>query len=214
VTRPVVDDFLVLVPVKATGRGKSRLGGDDRVRRRLALAMAMDTAAAVVAAARVRAVLALVEDEEDGAAIAAASGALVHRVSARGLNQAILEGAGLPIAASGAVATLPADLPSLRPEELTAVLDAAIRYPFAVVADRHGTGTTLLTATRRELLRPRYGVDSLAAHRAAGAAVLPVPATSGLRRDVDLTEDLVGVSGPRSAALLAELGVGGSRAAG
>jgi 2-phospho-L-lactate guanylyltransferase len=215
VARPTLDGFLVLVPVKATGRGKSRLGGDEALRRRLALAMAMDTTAAAAAADPVRAVLALVEDDEDGVAIARASGALVHRVSARGLNQAIREGASLPLAGSGAIASLPADLPSLLPGELAAALEAAIRYPFAVVADRDGTGTTLLTASRPELLRPRYGVGSLAAHRAAGATLLPIPASSGLRRDVDLSEDLLDASGPHTAALLAEPRAGGvgSRAA-
>lgn len=194
--------FLILLPVKATTRGKSRLGGVGERRRQLALAMALDTAAAVAAAERVRAVVALVEDDDDGQALAAIGGVSIHRVLAHGLNEAILEGAALSVAAAGPIATLPADLPSLRPEELSGALEWAGQHPFAVVADRDGSGTTLLTAARRELLQPRYGVGSLAAHRAAGAVTLPVLATSGLRRDVDLPDDLGDVTGPRSAALL------------
>jgi 2-phospho-L-lactate guanylyltransferase len=198
------DGFLVLLPVKATGRGKSRLGLAPTVRRRLALAMASDTAAAAARASRVRGLVALVEDDADGEAIAEASGAAVHRVAARGLNESIREGLALP-AVRGPVATIPADLPSLRPDELDDALLLASRHSFAVVADRDGTGTTLLAAAHPELLIPHYGSGSFAAHLAAGAVALPVRPTSGLRRDVDRSDDLAGVTGALTAALLAAL---------
>ena len=44
------DGYLLMVPIKSTSRGKSRLGLDAALRRRLALAMAMDTVAAASAA--------------------------------------------------------------------------------------------------------------------------------------------------------------------
>jgi 2-phospho-L-lactate guanylyltransferase len=163
--------------------------------------MALDTVAAASAAARVRAVLALVEDDADGAAVAQV-GALVHRVAAVGLNDSIAEGLTLPAVAEGAVATLPADLPSLRSTELDAALLAAAGHPFAVVPDRDGTGTTLLAASSRDRLFPRYGPGSLSAHVGAGAVLVDVPADSGLRRDVDLPADLAGVTGPRTRRVL------------
>lgn len=195
------DGVLLLVPVKSTRRGKSRLGVDGALRRRLALAMALDTVTAAAAAPRVRAVLALVEDDEDGVALAGV-GSLVHRVTVAGLNESIEEGLALPAAADGPVATLPGDLPSLQSAELDAALLAAAAHPFAVVADRDGTGTTLLTASRRELLTPRYGADSLAAHVRAGAVLVDVVDGSGLRRDVDLAADLLDVSGPHTRRVL------------
>ena len=199
--------FLVLVPVKSTARGKSRLEAEPGPRRRLAMAMALDTVAAVAGASWVRGVLLLAEDADDGATIAAVSPSVtVHQVRSRGLNESIAEGLRRPDAAIGPVAVLPADLPSLVPGELDVALASAAALPFAVVADRDGTGTTLLAAARRDLLLPHYGPASLTAHLAAGAVRLRVPQGSGLRRDVDLSADLADVTGPRTAALLADLG--------
>jgi 2-phospho-L-lactate/phosphoenolpyruvate guanylyltransferase len=75
-----------------------------------------------------------------------------------------------------------------------------------VVADRQGTGTTLLAASSREFLQPRYGAGSLGRHRAAGAVLLDLPVESGLRRDVDHVADLLGVTGPRTVEVLSEAG--------
>lgn len=196
--------WLVLLPVKSTAVGKSRIALDPLRRSRLARAMALDTAAAAAATPRVRGVLALVDDESDGRALAGIRGVAVHRSGVRGLNDAIREARDLPGVARCAVAVLPADLPSLRPDELDAALAAASKVPLAVVADRQGTGTTLLAATRAVGLDPRYGPGSFAAHRAIGAVALAVPADSGLRRDVDVVTDLAGVTGPLTCGELAD----------
>jgi 2-phospho-L-lactate guanylyltransferase len=108
----------------------------------------------------------------------------------RGLNPAFEHGAqSVRDAGGSAVAALSSDLPSLRPDELAAALDAAGRTaPRCFVADAHGTGTTLLTAVGTEL-RPRFGPGSAEAHRAGGAVAL-TGAWPGLVRDVDTEDDL------------------------
>jgi 2-phospho-L-lactate guanylyltransferase len=195
---------LVLLPVKSTAVGKSRILLDPARRARLARAMALDTASAAAAAVRVRGVLALVDDDGDGQALAAIPGVAVHRAGVRGLNESIGEALLLPGVRSGPVAVLPADLPSLQPGDLDAALAAAQALPLAVVPDRDGTGTTLLAAWRPELLDPHYGPGSCAAHVQVGAVALAVPAGSGLRRDVDVIADLRDVTGPRTCAELAD----------
>jgi 2-phospho-L-lactate guanylyltransferase len=198
--------WLVLLPVKSTARGKSRILLEARHRARLALAMALDTAAAAAGCGRVSDVLALVDDDGDGRALAAIPGVRAHRVGVRGLNDSIREACRLPVAMGRPVAVLPADLPSLRPAELDAALAAAAGLPFAVVADRQGSGTTLLAARRVDFLQPHYGVGSFAAHLAAGAVPLAVAADSGLRRDVDVLEDVRTATGPLTSAEAAAAG--------
>jgi 2-phospho-L-lactate guanylyltransferase len=204
---------VVLVPVKATAIGKSRIAVPGPVRARLARAMAWDTVSAASRARRVRRVVALVEDEDDGTVLGGIRGVMAHHVRARGLNEAIDEGRQFVSGPSAGpvggpqgppVAVLPADLPSLRAAELDAALAAAAGLPLAVVADHQGTGTTLLAAAHAPLLDPHYGSGSFAVHLRVGAVPLVVAAASGLRRDVDVLADLAGVTGTRTAALVAE----------
>jgi 2-phospho-L-lactate guanylyltransferase len=134
------------------------------------------------------------------------------------LNQAIVDGARVTVGAadgqrSGPVAVLPGDLPSLLPGELAAALSAAASHPCAVVADKQGTGTTLLAASDVSLLQPRYGPGSLGRHLADGAVRLDVPEDSGLRRDVDHLADLPDVTGPRTVAVLERAGFARERCA-
>lgn len=195
--------WTVLVPVKSTAVGKSRIGLDAGRRAALARAMAQDTVDAIAGSALVGLVVALVEDAADGRLFAAPPIVIAHQVTAAGLNEAIREGAaGI---GDGPVAVLPGDLPSLRPGELDEALAWAASYMTAVVADRDGTGTTLLTARHARLLQPRYGAGSFAAHCATGAVPLPVAEQSGLRRDVDVLADLGAVAGRRTRALLKDL---------
>ena len=76
-----------------------------------------------------------------------------------------------------------------------------------MVADRQGTGTTLLAALTAAAIRPQYGTDSLRRHRDSGAHELTIPAGSGLRRDVDHVGDLVGVTGPRTVSVITAAGL-------
>ena len=74
------------------------------------------------------------------------------------------------------------------------------------VADADGTGTTLLAALPGVALDPQFGSGSAAAHELAGHVRLAVVATSTVRRDVDVPDDLVEVQrlgvGPATRAVL------------
>jgi len=209
-----------VLPLKATGRGKSRIDLDPALRQCLTLAMAMDTAEAAAAAAAVADVLVVVEDEADGRQIGTLPGVRVLVTRTRDLNDAIADGLvalgvgrsatvrarhrGTAVGAlcSGPVATLPGDLPSMTADELDGALAACGPHRMAVVADRQGTGTTLLAAASAELLVPQYGPGSLARHVSAGAVPIELPADSGLRSDIDLVGDLAGVRGRRTVEVL------------
>ncbi|MGW3142923.1 2-phospho-L-lactate guanylyltransferase, partial [Streptomyces sp. NPDC001139] len=102
-----------------------------------------------------------------------------------------------------------ADLPALRPLELCRVLDAAAEFPRAFLADAAAIGTTLLAASAAEELRPAFGPDSRARHRASGAVELALTEVDSVRQDVDTGDDLraalaLGV-GRRTAAVAARL---------
>ncbi|WP_228808032.1 2-phospho-L-lactate guanylyltransferase [Nocardia otitidiscaviarum] len=106
---------------------------------------------------------------------------------------------------------LQADLPALRPIELSGMLTAAPENRRAVVADHAGTGTVaLLVRDGSAPLAPLFGTDSARRHIAAGAVEL-LGDWPGLRQDVDTADDLgramaLGV-GVNTRALLSELGV-------
>ncbi len=192
--------WTVLIPVKDTVRGKSRLDLPPLVRSQLALAMAADTA---TAASQVARVVVVVESAADAAALSSIPNVLAYRTPVSGLNESILDwlrrfGTDEP------TAVLPGDLPDLEPADLRRALGRCTQHEFAVVADRQGVGTTLLAASTAAALRPHYGPDSFAQHQLAGAVPVPWP-SSGLRRDVDVLEDLARVRGPRTAALLGRL---------
>ena len=68
-----------------------------------------------------------------------------------------------------AVAAMCADLPSLRPEDLTDALSAGLT-PRWFVADADGTGTTLLAAGPGVELEPHFGAGSARRHEESGAA--------------------------------------------
>jgi len=170
------------------------------------MAMALDTVAAAALAELVETVLVVTESPADAAELAGWAGVRILLTEVSGLNESIRHGiASLP-ESTQLTAALPADLPSLTADELNIALASAAGRRQAVVADRQGTGTTLLTASSPAALRPQYGAGSLGRHVAAGAVILELPVESGLRRDVDRDVDLDGVTGPRTIALLERAG--------
>ena len=180
-------EWFVVIPVKGTGDAKSRLGATEQ----LALAIALDTVEAALAAPGVTGVV--VVTSESASAMFDLTDAFVIVQEQAGLAAAIEIGldtaTDFGIAGRG-TAVLLGDLPGLTSAELGAALDDARRFDRAMVPDAAGTGTTLITAADGQLHSPRFGDASAAAHVAAGYAVLDVPADSGLRRDVDTRTDL------------------------
>jgi len=202
----------LVIPVKVLARAKSRLTGLPAAdREKLVLAMAADTVAAASAAAAVGGVFVVTDDPAVRAEAAGLAAVVLPDAPAAGLNEALSYGAHTASARWPArgVAALAADLPALRPAELTAALTAAGAVGRAFVPDAEGTGTTLYAAPPRASFEPLFGIGSRARHLAAGLAELDLPGLHGLRRDVDTAAELrlaadLGV-GPRTSAMLTAL---------
>jgi 2-phospho-L-lactate guanylyltransferase len=218
----------VVIPVKRLPLAKSRLYDGSRSRaghRELALALALDTAAAALACEAVARVVAVTDDPHAAGQLAALGAVVVPDQPDQGLNPALEYGAARAraFAAGDGVAVLSADLAALRPAELGAALAAAVAavgagavrgrgghgrggHGRAFVPDAAGTGTTLLAALPGVSLEPRYGPASRQAHRATGAVELSGDWPS-LRQDVDTAADLGAATrlglGPATAAALA-----------
>ncbi|MFC3575363.1 2-phospho-L-lactate guanylyltransferase [Streptomyces yaanensis] len=205
--------WTVVVPLKALARAKSRLSdtATDGLRPGLALAFAQDTVAAALSCPAVRDVAVVTDDPLAGRELATLGALIVPDEPAGGLNAALAHGATAVrrLRPDGAVAALNADLPALRAVELARVLDAGAEFPRAFLPDAAGIGTTLLAAAPGRELRPAFGMDSRARHRASGAVELTLDAVDSVRQDVDTGDDLraalaLGV-GPRTAAAAARL---------
>lgn len=197
--------WTVVLPVKGGADAKTRL--EHPARTALARAFALDAVTAVLACPAVAQVLVVTADD-DVAAEHRALGARVVTDPGTGLLAALRAGTSAA-PAHGPCALLLADLPALRPDDLALALSRcgallAGGADQVVVPDADGTGTVLLAAARRELLRPAFGARSAAVHAAHAHVLTAVP--DGLRRDVDTDAHLraavaLGV-GERTAAVL------------
>ncbi len=223
--------WTVLLPVKVLARAKSRLAvlAGER-RRELALALAADTVAAVLACPAVARVIVVTSDPVAGALLAALGAVVVSDEPAGGdvtestdtlgdlgpqdqLNAALRHGAAVASRRwpGTGLAALTADLPALRPAELATALRAAggAAGRAVFVPDAAGVGTTLYAVPPGGDFLPLFGGASRARHAASGAAEIDLDDMAGLRRDVDTPEDLQVVlalgAGPRTTALAGEL---------
>ena len=202
----------VVIPVKVLAQAKSRLGrlgGERRVG--LALAMAADTVAAVLACDDATHVIVITDDQVAGGVLAALGAVVIADEPGDGLNAALRHGAAYAAEhwPGYGIAALSADLPALRPAEISRALTAAAAWPTAFVADAPGDGTTLYTAGPGAGFQPSFGLASRARHAAGGAAELDLDGIPGLRRDVDTPEDLYAAAdiglGPNTAPVVADL---------
>jgi 2-phospho-L-lactate/phosphoenolpyruvate guanylyltransferase len=202
----------VLMPVKVLAQAKSRLAelaGPHRGE--LALALACDTATAVLSCDLAARVIVITDDPAARTALAELGALVIPDEPGDGLNAALRFGAAHVSSRwpGSGLAALSADLPALRPAEIGRALRAASAWPSAFVADAAGDGTTLYAAAPGVAFRPAFGLGSRARHAAGGAAELDLAGVPGLRRDVDTPADLRGAAGlglgPRSAPLAAEL---------
>lgn len=210
--------WTLVIPLKPLARAKSRLAdtADDASRPGLALAFAQDTVAAALACPAVASVAVVTDDAVAGRELAALGARIVPDRPDAGLNAALSHGAAAVRSANPAapVAALNADLPALRPAELSRVLAASAEFTRAFLPDAAGIGTTLLAAAPGVELRPSFGPSSRALHRVSGAAELALDGVLSVRQDVDTGEDLrtalsLGV-GPYTTAVTASLLIPGS----
>ena len=183
----------MLVPVKRLAAAKTRLRGAVGAARHesLVLAMAQDTVAAAVATVGVAGVVVVTADPWVTAAVTALGARAVPEPGGGGLNAALSHAAADASAVvGGRVAALPADLPALRGDELSAALSAlSAAAGGGYVPDAAGTGTVLLAAAVGGRLVPRFGPGSAAAHGHSGARRVEGDWPS-LRHDVDTPADL------------------------
>lgn len=194
-TDSVLYPWTVVLPVKVLANAKSRLAVLAGSRRAdLALALASDTVAAVVACPEVARVLVVTSDATAGSRLAALGALLVPDEPGDGLNAALRHGASVAAARwpGSGVAALAADLPALRPAELGLALRAATAAAggAAFVPDAAAIGTTMYAVAPGVVFRPMFGGASRARHASAGAVELSLEGVPGLRRDVDTPEDL------------------------
>ena len=196
----------LVVPIKRLDRAKSRLRGAVAAPHAdLVLALLLDTVTAAASATGVRRILVVCEDSRVPPVLAGTGVECVDERGLPGLNEALSFGAGVLRARDrrSVVGALQADLPALRPADLTeAVARAGGRRAFC--ADRSGTGTTLLLSAAGGPLTPRFGAGSAGAHAGSGAVAVGAGLAS-LRCDVDTPGDLgvaaaLGV-GPKTSAL-------------
>lgn len=202
--------WTLLIPVKRLEIAKTRLRGilSDSEHDRLVVAMAMDVAAAALASPVAGRVVVVTADSLVAKEAAGLGAQVISDVPDAGLNPALAYAAhqvrppGVAAYLPG-VAALAADLPALRPEELTSALRAAETVARsslpadadrsgagrAFVADAAGTGTVLLAALPGMRLEPCFGAGSASAHVASGAVAVAGD-WPGLRRDVDTPADL------------------------
>ena len=194
--------FVLIVPVKAWPRAKSRLEVPGVAVPELAAAFAADALQAALRARHVSEVVVVTDADTfapDGVTVVADRG--------NGDLNAALRAAAEEVSRREpdvSIAAMCADLPCL----LTADLDTALEQADgrrAYVADAEGTGTTLLAAPAGTSLDPGFGPGSAARHRASGAVRLDA-AVPTLRRDVDTDVDLAAAMtlglGPRTQSVL------------
>jgi 2-phospho-L-lactate guanylyltransferase len=189
---------VVLVPIKAFGAAKARLGEALDAAGREALAR--DLAATVLAAAEGLPVV-VVCDDDDVEAFALERGAATVRQVEPGLNAAVAEGAewaaGLGFER---VLVAHADIPGAA--DLARIAAAGDDDTVVLVPDRHDDGTNVLVVPTRSGFTFRYGPGSFGAHREEAARLgldVVVVHDDALAWDVDTADDLrpqVGTDGP------------------
>ena len=177
--------------------------GGGALSRALGTAIARDTVTATVACPSIAEVIVVTADPAVRQWVGDGAKVVLETRPGAGLLAAVAD--GLAAAGPGPVAVLLADLPALRPGDLTTALAWAQAElhrpdgpPMVAFGDSDGRGTVLLAARQAGNLSPAFGPDSLRLHRRRGA----LPLTGGherLRRDVDTVADL---------RVAAELGMG------
>jgi len=185
--------WTVVVPLKPTHLGKSRLQVPVGLRRSLAEAFALDTLAAVRGCDLVSNVVLVTADASVSSQVVPRAGWTVLEdrplLSRGGQNAAI--GSGIAWArsrrADSPIAVISADLPCLTTSVLTDVLGRARDEAQTFVADAEGDGTTMLMASSPAGLRPAFGAASAYRHARLGHQQLR-DIDVRARRDVDTVE--------------------------
>lgn len=196
--------WVAVIPQRDITSAKSRLLLRPEARQAVVRALFHDTVSAVRAASRIHAVVVVVDRIQDAAHVQSPGVVPLVLLETRGMNDALRGGAhrARELWPHCRLAGLPADLPSLRSEDLDVALKVAGRHERTFVADRQRKGTSLLTAAEGIDLNPKYGGHSRRAHLGSGAIETLDPNIESLRRDVDDLDDLLDAAMGRPGAAL------------
>jgi 2-phospho-L-lactate/phosphoenolpyruvate guanylyltransferase len=210
-----VSGIWAVVPLKHTTDAKQRLAGalGAPLRQRLALAMAHDVLAAL-AASEGLAGLAVVTLDPQASALARHFGARVLTEGAADGQTGAVNAAARTLSRerSGAMLTIPGDVPLITPQEVEQLIAAHDRRPDFVIAPAHdGRGSNAVLCAPPDAVRLKFGNDSFFPHLAAARALGLEPKIvqlAGIGLDIDHPRDLAAFMGissqTRARTLLAE----------
>jgi 2-phospho-L-lactate guanylyltransferase len=120
--------------------------------------------------------------------------ALEEPASVRGINQALSHALSvMSTCGLQAILVLPADVPTVKPADIEAALDALPADRGAVICPSHDKGTSLLALRPPDVIPFRFGEHSFSAHkRESLARGVPcrVLRIDSLTRDIDEPDDL------------------------
>jgi 2-phospho-L-lactate guanylyltransferase len=185
----------VVVAVKGLAGGKHRLAGvlTEAERHRLITTMLRDVLDTLSATAGIHHVSVLTRDRS---LLPEGVGHLDD--PGLGLNPAIAHAARvLSQAGVRSMLVLPADLPFATPDDFGELLAAAERHDAVIAPDAQRSGTNALSLSPPDLILPRFGSQSFAAHVAAVRDVgieLHVVERPGLAHDIDVPADLLALA--------------------
>jgi 2-phospho-L-lactate guanylyltransferase len=190
-------DIWAVVPVKETADAKQRLAAlvPAHLRAGLALSMLEDVLSALTAVRALAGILVVTADAAAGR-IAAAHGARIMTDGARGGHTAVIAAAAKILAAErrGGMLQVPADLPLVSAQEITALLDRHRPAPsFTIVPAHDERGSNAVIVSPPDAVPLTFGDDSFHPHLAAARrhGIEPqVVKLAGIGLDIDTPEDL------------------------
>lgn len=206
-------EWTVVVPIRGTSTSKSRLVVDGVASSELAIAFGLDVIAACRGARSVTRTVVTTASPYLAAAAAALGAATVIDDAAADLNSSISSAVRRVRALDpGAnIAVIVGDVAMVTPADIDEALAAAAAHPRALVCDRQGVGTVLISARAGLAHHPRFGGVSRVSHRAWGYREIDIDPNSRLRHDLDTQVDLVEARarglGAASSRLLADAGL-------
>jgi len=187
----------VIIPVKPLRLAKSRLAEvlTPEERQRFAEAMLRHVLGVVREVPEVTGTLVISRDNH-ALAIARDYGAkTVQESGAPELNTALMRATSI-IASwrAEAILVLPADLPLLMPEDISAMIDLGEdEHSMVIATDRNQDGTNALFIRPPGLIDYAYGPGSFRRHAVLGrdaGAIINTYSSEGFLQDIDLPEDL------------------------
>ncbi|NWF68947.1 MAG: 2-phospho-L-lactate guanylyltransferase [Chloroflexi bacterium] len=187
----------VIIPIKPLKQAKSRLASviTPEQRQQFAQALLRNTLETVQGVPQITGTLVISRDSKALAIAREYKAFTVMESGAPELNAALMRAAQVVSGwRADAVLVLPADLPLITREDISAIIDLGRDYRSVVIAtDEHEDGTNALMTRPPGMFAYAYGAGSYQRHmalaRAAGAAV-KVYHSERLMLDVDLPEDL------------------------